>query len=169
MPNKIYSFEPIIDQNSKILILGTLPGPESLTMSQYYANPHNQFWNIVYTVFEEKKIGLTYQEKTCFLTEHKLALWDIFYSADRIGALDADIKNGTPNKIPELLENHPGIKRILLNGRKADEFFRKFFPNITIDAAYVPSTSPAYAKKSLPEKMIDWKSAIIDEGCRRCL
>ena len=162
MFGSIRSFEPIIDENSKLLILGTLPGPESLRKHQYYANPNNQFWKIIYNVFKEENIGSTYNEKVCFLLKHELAIWDIFYSADRKGALDADIKNEEPNAVHGLIQAYPHLKRILLNGRKAEKSFYKYFPDITINAVYVPSTSPAYAGKPIDEKIKDWKGAIVN-------
>jgi hypoxanthine-DNA glycosylase len=155
-----YSFEPIIDGFSEVLILGTLPGPESLLKRQYYANPKNQFWSIIYKVFEEESAGSTYNDRTSFILRNKLALWDIFYSAERIGALDADIKNETPNDIPELILAYPLIKRILLNGKKAEKSFSTYFPNMSIETVHVPSTSPAYAKKPFDEKTQEWRDAI---------
>jgi len=156
-----YSYEPVIDNSSEVLILGSLPGPESLQKGQYYANPHNQFWRIIFQVFEADCADLSYDEKVSFLIEHKVALWDVFYSADRTGALDADIRNELPNDIAGLLLDFPNINRILLNGKKAETSFRKSFPDICIDAVYVPSTSPAYAKMSLAGKTREWKAAIL--------
>jgi len=158
---KLFSFEPIIDKSSKVLILGTLPGPESLRVRQYYANTNNQFWRIIYSVFGETVINPSYLQKSSFLLEHQIALWDVFHSADRKGALDADIRNEEPNDIPGLILQYPCIKRILLNGKKAEGSFRKYFPSLNTDVVYVPSTSPAYAKKSLDEKTREWKAAII--------
>jgi len=106
--------------------------------------------------------GGAYEEKVCFLLDHKVAVWDIIYSANRVGALDADIENEKPNDIPGLLLAYPRIKRILLAGRKAEKSFHKHFPNIKVDTVYVPSTSPAYAKKSLTAKIKDWRRAITD-------
>ena len=156
-----HSFKPIINESSKTLILGTLPGPESLQKGQYYANPYNQFWRIIYSVFGEIEIDPSYSGKLSFLRENDIALWDIFYSAQRKGALDADIKNEIPNDISGLIELYPCINRILLNGRRAERSFRMLFSKTNIDAVYVPSTSTAFAKKSLDEKIKDWKYAII--------
>ena len=159
----IHSFEPIIDEHSEVLVLGSIPGPESLRQRQYYANTNNQFWRIIYSVFDSKSDDISeysYDEKIRFLLDHKIALWDVFRSADRSGALDADIKNPEVNDIHGLLAAHPRIKRILLAGRAAENAFRKHFSDITIHAIYVPSASSAYAKKSFDEKIADWKSAL---------
>ena len=109
-----------------MLILGTIPGPESLQKKQYYANPQNQFWSIIFKVFGEDAAGSSYDERLSYLLKNKIALWDIFHSAERKGALDADIKNEAPNDIPGLVQMYPGLSRILLNGRKADNSFRKY-------------------------------------------
>jgi len=155
------SFEPVIDKSSELLVLGTLPGPESLRVGQYYANPNNQFWRIIYSALDETEVSPTYPGKLSFLLGRGIALWDIFHSAERAGALDADIRNELPNDIPGLLTLFPRICRILLNGRKAASSFHRYFPDTGIDAVYVPSSSPAYAKKSLAEKTEEWRAAIM--------
>ena len=162
MSSNIHSFEPIINANSRILILGTLPSSESLKRNQYYANPMNQFWKIIYSVFGEVGIDIEYEKRIRFLLDHEIAIWDMFHAADREGSLDANIKNGIPNEIPGLLQNYTLIKRIILAGRSAEKAFLKNFPNIDISAIYVPSTSPACAKP-FDEKIQHWKKAILDE------
>jgi len=155
-----FSFAPIVDDNSKVLILGTLPGPESLRLGQYYANPNNQFWKIMHLVFGETLMSPAYDEKVKFLLVRKIALWDVFHSAERVGALDADIKNAVPNDIPGLIKQYPDITRVFLNGKTAEKVYRKHFSAVTIDALYVPSTSPAYAKMPLEDKLYAWRDAL---------
>ena len=137
-------------------MLGTLPGPESLRVGQYYANPNNQFWKILYSIFDTATVDTSYSGKLSFLSKRGIALWDVFHSADRVGALDADIRNEVPNDIPGLIKQYPNISNILLNGKKAEKSFHINCQNVDISAVYVPSTSPAYAKKSLDEKIKDW-------------
>ena len=58
------SFEPIIDNNSKILILGSLPSDKSIEKYEYYGNKTNQFWNIISMCFNGEKINFNnYDEK----------------------------------------------------------------------------------------------------------
>ena len=159
-PDSIYSFQPIIDERSEILILGTIPGPESLRRRQYYANPNNQFWSIIYGVFEKTVMETAYEAKVSFLLEHNIALWDVFYSARRNGALDSDIENTEPNDISGLIRAYPRIKRLILGGRTAEKAYHKHFSDIAINAYYVPSASSAFAKKSIEEKIADWKKAV---------
>ncbi len=42
-----HCFEPIADRNAEILILGSMPGRESLEARQYYTNRRNAFWKIM--------------------------------------------------------------------------------------------------------------------------
>ena len=56
-----YSFPPLIDYSSKILVLGSLPGEESLKQVQYYAHPRNAFWKIMFIVFNEPTVKTTLQ------------------------------------------------------------------------------------------------------------
>ena len=158
--NCIYSFDPVIDGCSRVLILGSIPGPESLRRRQYYANPNNQFWDIIYKVFDDYGAGSSYEARVRFLLEHRIALWDVFHSADRLGALDSGIMNAQPNDLPGLVRSHPCIKRILLAGRTAEKAFRKHFADIGVEAVYVPSASSAYASKTFDDKLADWKNAI---------
>jgi len=158
--DRIWSFEPIVDPHSDFLILGSIPGPESLRKGQYYGNPQTHFWRIIYSAFDEQRINSAYDEKIRFLLDHKIAVWDVFRSADRKGAMDADIKSEEPNDIPGLIRAFPGIKRILAAGKKAELSLRKYFPDIAVDIVYVPSASPAYARKPLEDKVKDWKNAL---------
>ena len=40
--NRSKSFLPIIDKETKILILGSLPGKKSLELREYYGHPRNR-------------------------------------------------------------------------------------------------------------------------------
>ena len=68
MNNKIESFAPIIDNNTKILILGSIPGKQSLEKQEYYANPRNTFWKILFSLHNEN-IEETFQVKSIFYKE----------------------------------------------------------------------------------------------------
>jgi len=48
------SFLPFIDLESEVLILGTFPSEKSLKEDEYYGNKQNQFWKLIYDVFEKE-------------------------------------------------------------------------------------------------------------------
>ena len=60
-----YSFKPLINKNSKFLILGTIPGQISIKKGQYYANTKNQFWDIIYTIYNTPIHG-SYEDRCAF-------------------------------------------------------------------------------------------------------
>lgn len=151
------SFKPLVSQRSKILILGSMPGPEALRKQQYYGFPGNHFWTILPALFNEEKPS-TYRKKLDLLRRRKIALWDVLESCVRPGALDSSIRNLKPNKIPELIQHYPNIRAIFINGQFAHKIFIKTF-GITIDrpVMVLPSTSPANAAMSIDEKIHRWK------------
>jgi hypoxanthine-DNA glycosylase len=93
---------PIIGERSRILILGTLPGNESLRREQYYANSSNQLWKLLVAVYGEA-IGEDYSQRVEFLHRRRLALWDVLRSAERAGSSDRRIKNPVANDFSDLL------------------------------------------------------------------
>ena len=150
------SFPPFVDQQSRILILGTMPGPMALKKQEYYGFAGNHFWKILFNLFDVQ-MPLTYPEKKQLLKEKGIALWDVFKSCERQGALDSAIQRARYNDIPELLKKYPKIKIIYLNSRTAEKvFLKRFAPCVKIPFHYLPSTSPAYASMSFTQKLSAW-------------
>lgn len=154
------SFGPILDKNSQVIILGSIPGEESLRQQQYYANPRNHFWTIIYTLFGQE-VEVSYDKRIEFLLDKGIALWDVIEKCERKGSLDANIRNEKPNDIKGLLMNNINIKLVAFNGTKAYETYKKkvgYFPTDKIFMR-LPSTSPIPGKniKSFPEKLKEWK------------
>src|ERR1035438_7814368 len=90
-------FPPIIDQNTEILILGSLPSDMSILKDEYYANPKNQFWRIIFAIFNNNEPLYKYNEKVTLLLKNKIGLWDVLTEADRIGSLDSNIQREVLN------------------------------------------------------------------------
>ena len=146
-----HPFEPIVFEQSRILILGSFPSLDSFKYDFYYAHPRNQFWKILNTLYHEN--ARTKEEKIALLKKHRLALWDIVASCERTNSSDANLKNVTPNDIPSLLKRYPSIKTIAFTGKKAYSIYRKHYKNLDIETRILPSPSPAYAAMSLDEKI----------------
>jgi hypoxanthine-DNA glycosylase len=156
MQNRIFSFPPIIDENSKILILGSIPGVKSLEKQQYYGHPQNKFWKIIFELCKEK-LTENYDERIQVLKKHHIALWDVIDSCERKGSLDSEIKNEEANQIGELLENYPNIKAIFCNGGKSYKNLQKILgKDYKIPLFLLPSTSPLHTV-SFEKKLEEWK------------
>lgn len=67
------SFAPIVDEHSRILILGSMPGIKSLEQQEYYAHPQNRFWRLLALLLrkfgQEKVLQQQYEEETERSTE----------------------------------------------------------------------------------------------------
>ena len=158
--NNCKSFTPSIDNNSKILILGSMPGVKSLKEQQYYAHPQNRFWKVMASICNEPKLHeLDYNLKLKTLLKNNIALWDTIKSCKRDGSLDSDIQNETPNGIRKLLKKYPNIKTICLNGNKSYSAFKKYFPDLLekYNCHKMPSTSPANARYSTDKLIEEWE------------
>lgn len=155
-------FPPLIDENTKVLVLGTMPGDMSISTGEYYANPTNQFWKIIFRIFNSGESFLTYKDKTDLLLKNRMGLWDVLYRANRAGSLDANIQNEEFNDFEQLFIDFPQIRAIIFNGQKPANYF-KVYRNISNDMEYyiLPSTSSANTKKTFERKFQEWKDAII--------
>lgn len=148
-----HTFEPVYDENAKILILGSLPSVQSRERGFYYGHPMNRFWKVLAAVFACPVPG-TIEEKKEMLLAHHVALWDVVESCDIIGSSDGSIKNVTPANIGAVLSK-TNISGIYANGKKAESLYRKYiFPKTQRPITALPSTSPANAACSL-EKLVE--------------
>ena len=157
--NNCKSFKPSIDANSKVLILGSMPGVKSLEEQQYYAHPQNRFWKVLGRICNTDNLQeLAYSQKLTILLQNDIALWDTIESCKREGSLDSDIQNEIPNDIKNLLKKYPNIKTICLNGNKSYSAFKKYFPDLLqkYNCYKMPSTSPANARYSLDMLVQEW-------------
>lgn len=150
------SFPPIATPNARILILGTMPGEESLARQEYYANPRNQFWRIMQELFGVP-LSAPYAERIARLQENRIALWDVLHSCERVGSLDSAIKNAVPNDFGALLASMPELKVIAFNGKKPAEWFVRW---VKVDTSQLrklvlTSTSPA-AAMAFEKKRTTW-------------
>ena len=155
------SFLPILSNEPRILILGSLPGDLSIKENQYYVHPQNRFWKILFAIYNES-FSENYEFRQQLILNNYLALWDVAHSAIRKGSMDIEMKDEKPNKIDELLTEYPTIEKVLFNGKKAEQlFFKNFEQKTHINYISLPSTSPANAQYSLDRLIEFWKNALI--------
>ena len=149
----IHPFAPVFDENSRVLLLGTMPSPKSRESQFYYAHPQNRFWRILAALFQEE-IPSGNAARTEFILKHHLALWDVLHSCEINGASDASIKSAVPNDLSVVLNKAP-IRALFCTGRKSWFFYHRLIePVIGRTAVCLPSTSPANCAVSI-EKLCE--------------
>lgn len=137
-----HKFPAEYDENSKILILGSIPSVKSREKSFYYMHPQNRFWRVLAAVFNEQ-VPKTIEDKKKFLKSKKIALWDVLSSCEIQGSSDSTIKNPVPNDIKSLIKKTE-IKTIFVTGKKAENLYNKYcLKSTNINPIYLPSASPA--------------------------
>ena len=134
-------FDPVYDENSRVLILGSFPSVKSREISFYYGNKQNRFWRTLCGFFREEIPNDT-EGKKAFLLRHGVALWDMVTSCEINGSADASIKNAETANLDKILQCAK-IEKILLNGTLAYDLFVEKYKDIAIDYQKMPSTSPA--------------------------
>lgn len=155
-----HPINPVYDENSKILILGSFPSVKSREANFFYGHPQNRFWKVLAAVFETE-VANTVEEKRRFLLEHHVAVWDVIQSCEIVGSSDSSIKNVVPNDLSEILSKAQ-IKQIFVNGKKAEQFYKKYIEtNIGRKAICLPSTSPANAAWSMERLVGEWKQILL--------
>jgi hypoxanthine-DNA glycosylase len=142
-------FPPVVDDDARVLILGSFPSALSLAAHQYYANPRNAFWPITGELFGFEA-NAPYEKRLAALRSHGVALWDVLHRCRRAGSADSaiDPKSLVVNDFARLFAGYPGIARVYFNGAKAAELYRRLAhpadPAERMDYRRLPSTSPAH-------------------------
>ncbi|MDD3413110.1 MAG: DNA-deoxyinosine glycosylase [Lachnospiraceae bacterium] len=150
-----HCIEPIYDDKSKILLLGTFPSVKSREQNFFYGHPQNRFWKVISAIYKEP-LPKTVQEKKGLLLSHGIAVWDVISSCDIVGSSDASITNVIPNDLSPILEK-ADIRQIFCNGTKSYELYQKYmFSKINREAIKLPSTSPANAAWSIERLIEEW-------------
>ena len=158
-------FPPIADRHARVLILGSMPGKESLRAEQYYAHPRNAFWPIMGDLVGATP-ALAYAERIRFLKNAGIAVWDVLASCTRSSSLDADIDTATMemNDFVSFYRSHPQIVQVFFNGALAEKFYFKhigadLYPELQYQR--LPSTSPAHAGMPYAQKLHHWRSILL--------
>ena len=161
----ISCFPPIADRRARLLILGSMPGKESLRAHQYYAHPRNAFWLIMGELVGAKP-ELAYSRRVAILKNAGIAVWDVLATCTRSSSLDADIDPASlvVNDFAAFYRAHPHIAQVFFNGAMAEKFYLKHvskqLENPTFCYQRLPSTSPAHAGMPYAQKLQHWQTAL---------
>ncbi len=159
----VHPFPPLYDENSEILILGSLPSVKSREQKFFYGHPQNRFWKVMAQILSEE-VPVTIEEKSAMLHKHHIALWDTIYSCDIIGSSDSSIKNVVPTDLKPIIEGSK-IRNVYCNGAASGKYYKKYQQKILgIEAKVLPSTSPANAAYSVERLLENWR-IILDALC----
>jgi len=146
-----------------VLVLGSLPGDESLRQAQYYAHPRNAFWPVMGELCGFNA-ALPYRQRLACLLQSGIALWDVVGSGIREGSLDQHIRAEQPNGIPALLGKLPALRLIACNGGASYKYLKRYFPFLwespQLCIRQLPSTSPAAARLCYAQKLAAWRQAL---------
>lgn len=150
-----HTFEPVYDENSRILILGSFPSVKSREENFYYGHPQNRFWKLIARLSGEP-VPETIEEKKAMLLSHGIALWDVVSECDIRGSSDLSICNVIPSDINRVLRV-ADIRLIVANGSTAFKLYGKYCEEHTgRQAVKCPSTSPANAVFTLERLAESW-------------
>jgi hypoxanthine-DNA glycosylase len=150
-----------------VLILGSLPGEESLACGEYYSRRANRFWWIMGAVAGARP-EMIYASRLDQLQQRGVALWDVCATAFRGGSLDSAIVRTSvvPNDFATFFVIHSQIGLICFNGRQAAKLYQDLvLPSLPRAAAEIrsvtlPSTSPAYAAMLPNAKLALWRASL---------
>lgn len=155
-------FGPIVNDDTRILILGSHPGVPSLLKQQYYGNPGNAFWRVVFNALDLVD-PIDYAERLNLLLSHGIGLWDVYETVERKGSLDSNIKNEKLNDFESLLKNS-NIQLIIANGKTAYKAIHKHPLFDAYDIVSALSTSGLNNRRE-KERMEQWTQAIRGSMC----
>lgn len=152
---------PILPQQPRLLILGSMPSARSLTEQQYYAHPQNAFWTIILNLLNATP-SKDYAANVNTIKRANIAVWDVLATCCRTGSLDSAIirQSESPNNIAKLLNQYPSILAIALNGGRAKQCFCRHVAPVKITVLPLPSTSPANARTTILQKTAAWQQIL---------
>ena len=155
-----HAFQPVYDSHSTMLILGTMPSPESVRQGFYYSHPQNRFWRLMGALYDEPVPG-TPDERREFVLRHGIALWDVLACCEIRGAADSTIRRPVANDLSPILQAAP-IQRIFTTGKTAFSLYHRLVePKLHREAIYLPSTSAANQSLFPWDRLLDtWKRLI---------
>ena len=152
-----HCFPPVTRADTRLLVLGSLPGAVSLERRQYYAHPQNQFWRLMSRVVERDLVPLDYDARLAALLDARVGLWDTVAAATRKGSLDADIRLHAASDLAALAGTLTELRAVAFNGGTSARIGRAQLAGVEgLDLIDLPSSSPAYAMIGFDRKLETW-------------
>lgn len=152
-----HCFPPVTRPDTRLLVLGSLPGALSLARQRYYAHPQNLFWRLMSEVIGRDLVPLAYEDRLEALLDARIGLWDTVAAATREGSLDAAIRLHEASDLAALAATLPELRAIGFNGARSAAIGRRQMGGapglVLID---LPSSSPAYASLPFARKREAW-------------
>ncbi len=153
--HQTHEFPPLIDKESKILILGSFPSVKSREYSFFYMHPQNRFWKVLGALFNVDAYSMNIEEKKDFIISHHIGLYDVIEECDIKDSDDSSISNVIPTDIQKLIEGTK-VKRIFCLGNKSFEYFVKYNKDLVSICTKLSSSSPANAAMNLDKLIREW-------------
>lgn len=160
-PSLLTGLAPVLDSDTRILILGSFPGAQSLAAGQYYAHPRNGFWRLVSALLNEDLAALPYAERLPRLRAYGIGLWDVLGACEREGSLDSAIRKPAANDFERLHTLCPKLKTVGFNGQTSGKFAPQFAA-AGYRTVVLPSSSPAHMTMSFEQKLQVWRALRAD-------
>ncbi|MCO5384268.1 MAG: DNA-deoxyinosine glycosylase [Methanosarcina barkeri] len=139
---KKQGFPAVVDENTEILILGSLPGDVSIRKHQYYGHPGNDFWRLLGSIIREDIQSMSYENRLETLKQNGIGLWDVFKAGKRKGSEDTKIKDEEVNQFSILKEIAPNLKLVIFNGKKSGKY-EPILKEMGYETRVIPSSSGA--------------------------
>lgn len=151
------SFAPVVAADTRLLVLGSLPGERSLAAGRYYAHPQNQFWALMSAAIGTELAPLDYAERLAALLAARVGLWDVVAQATRKGSTDAAIRDLEANDLRRLLSGLPELRAVAFNGGTALKHGARQLAGLAVEMIALPSSSPLHTV-GLAAKLPAWAS-----------
>lgn len=154
-----HTVDPVYDENSRVLILGTFPSPKSREVGFFYGHPQNRMWRVLAAVMGEAEVPASIAERKAFLLRNGIAMWDTIASCTIVGASDSSIRDVVPNDLSRVFDA-ADIHAVFTTGAKATQLYQRYqLPQTGIESVRLPSTSAANASWGF-ERLVDAYGAI---------
>jgi len=164
------AFEPLVGEGVRVLVLGSMPSKSSLSRQQYYAHPRNSFWWIMSELYDFD-LAASYEARCKALVDARVGVWDVLYDCIRSGSLDSAIERHSElsNDFSVFFSKYASIDCLIFNGLASSSIFKRHNRGLlellksqrpNFKWVCCPSTSPAHASMSKPDKLEVWRQAV---------